>query len=117
MDKLIVDDLHLSYGANPILKGVSFELNAGEVVYLGDITPYSRRVDGKWIIGMAYTSHPEDARNALTAQPALLSALHTADIRNEATYGCYGQAMTAYAVPGAPALDPPTKPAETAAAH
>ncbi|WP_255214732.1 ABC transporter ATP-binding protein, partial [Burkholderia pseudomallei] len=34
MDKLIVDDLHLSYGANPILKGVSFELNAGEVVCL-----------------------------------------------------------------------------------
>ncbi|KGX09057.1 ABC transporter family protein [Burkholderia pseudomallei] len=34
MDKLIVDDLHLSYGANPILQGVSFELNAGEVVCL-----------------------------------------------------------------------------------
>ncbi|KUZ11188.1 lipase [Burkholderia diffusa] len=34
MDKLIVDDLHLSYGANPILKGVSFELKAGEVVCL-----------------------------------------------------------------------------------
>ena len=30
MDKLIVDDLHLSYGTNPILKGVSFELKAGE---------------------------------------------------------------------------------------
>ena len=34
MDKLIVDDLHLSYGTNPILKGVSFELKAGEVVCL-----------------------------------------------------------------------------------
>ncbi|KVF01035.1 ABC transporter ATP-binding protein [Burkholderia vietnamiensis] len=34
MDKLIVDDLHLSYGANPILNGVSFELKAGEVVCL-----------------------------------------------------------------------------------
>ncbi|AHE37347.1 lipase [Burkholderia pseudomallei] len=34
MDKLIVNDLHLSYGANPILQGVSFELNAGEVVCL-----------------------------------------------------------------------------------
>src|SRR6202165_529343 len=34
MDKLIVDNLFLSYGANPILKGVSFELKAGEVVCL-----------------------------------------------------------------------------------
>ncbi|WP_186047455.1 ABC transporter ATP-binding protein [Burkholderia gladioli] len=34
MDKLSVDDLHLSYGSNPILKGVSFELKAGEVVCL-----------------------------------------------------------------------------------
>jgi iron(III) transport system ATP-binding protein len=34
MDKLIVDNLHLSYGAHPILKGVSFELKAGEVVCL-----------------------------------------------------------------------------------
>ncbi|CAN0625878.1 Fe(3+) ions import ATP-binding protein FbpC [Burkholderia multivorans] len=34
MDKLTVDTLHLSYGANPILNGVSFELKAGEVVCL-----------------------------------------------------------------------------------
>jgi iron(III) transport system ATP-binding protein len=34
MDKLTVDNLFLSYGANPILKGVSFELKAGEVVCL-----------------------------------------------------------------------------------
>ena len=34
MDKLSVDNLHLSYGDNPILKGVSFELNPGEVVCL-----------------------------------------------------------------------------------
>lgn len=34
MDKLTVDNLVLSYGANPILKGVSFELKAGEVVCL-----------------------------------------------------------------------------------
>src|ERR1700744_2221985 len=34
MDKLSVDNLVLSYGANPILKGVSFELKAGEVVCL-----------------------------------------------------------------------------------
>ncbi|PHV09721.1 ABC transporter ATP-binding protein [Chitinimonas sp. BJB300] len=34
MTKLIVNDLHLQYGDNPILKGVSFELQPGEVVAL-----------------------------------------------------------------------------------
>ncbi len=34
MIKLDVSDLHLSYGANPILKGVSMQLNQGEVVSL-----------------------------------------------------------------------------------
>jgi iron(III) transport system ATP-binding protein len=33
-DKLAVDDLHLSYGDNPILKGVSMQLRQGEVVSL-----------------------------------------------------------------------------------
>ena len=33
-NKLRVDDLHLSYGDNPILKGVSMQLRAGEVVSL-----------------------------------------------------------------------------------
>ena len=34
MNKLVVDDLHLQYGDNPILKGVSLSLNPGEVVAL-----------------------------------------------------------------------------------
>ncbi|HEY6896071.1 MAG TPA: ABC transporter ATP-binding protein [Rhodocyclaceae bacterium] len=34
MIKLNVDDLHLSYGNNPILKGVSMQLSRGEVVSL-----------------------------------------------------------------------------------
>jgi iron(III) transport system ATP-binding protein len=34
MDKLSVENLCLSYGGNPILNGVSFELKAGEVVSL-----------------------------------------------------------------------------------
>jgi len=34
MNKLVVDDLHLQYGDNPILKGVSLTLNPGEVVAL-----------------------------------------------------------------------------------
>ena len=34
MNKLVVDDLHLKYGDNPILKGVSLTLSPGEVVAL-----------------------------------------------------------------------------------
>src|SRR4051812_12310790 len=34
MAELTVDDLHLAYGDNPILKGVSMTLNRGEVVSL-----------------------------------------------------------------------------------
>jgi ABC-type Fe3+ transport system permease subunit len=34
MTKLAVDDLHLSYGTNAILKGVSMQLGEGEVVSL-----------------------------------------------------------------------------------
>src|SRR3982751_2181211 len=34
MNKLVVEDLHLSYGSNPILKGVSMTLQPGEVVAL-----------------------------------------------------------------------------------
>ena len=33
-DQLVVEDLHLQYGDNPILKGVSMTLNPGEVVAL-----------------------------------------------------------------------------------
>src|SRR5436305_12170142 len=33
-DQLVVEDLHLQYGSNPILKGVSLTLNPGEVVAL-----------------------------------------------------------------------------------
>ena len=32
--QLVVEDLHLSYGTNPILKGVSMTLHPGEVVAL-----------------------------------------------------------------------------------
>nr|WP_234412998.1 ABC transporter ATP-binding protein [Microvirgula aerodenitrificans] len=34
MTKLVVENLHLSYDAHPILNGVSFQLKAGEVVSL-----------------------------------------------------------------------------------
>jgi hypothetical protein len=51
---------------------------------------------------------------ALAGQPALAGALKAADIRNEATYSCAGQDMTAYKVPGAPALEPPPQEVATA---
>jgi iron(III) transport system ATP-binding protein len=34
MNKLVVENLHLQYGDNPILKGVSMTLSPGEVVAL-----------------------------------------------------------------------------------
>lgn len=34
MIELAVDDLHLTYGDNPVLKGVSMNLKRGEVVSL-----------------------------------------------------------------------------------
>ena len=34
VNKLVVENLHLQYGDNPILKGVSMALNPGEVVAL-----------------------------------------------------------------------------------
>ncbi len=34
MIELAVDDLHLTYGDNPVLKGVSMQLKRGEVVSL-----------------------------------------------------------------------------------
>lgn len=90
------------------LKSVTFRVNAGETVYFGDITPYIsvRLVDGGQTPAMAYSSHFDDARAALAAQPALLAALKPADIRNEASFTCSAEIMTAYQVPGAPALPP-----------
>ena len=121
----------------------TFRVNEGEVVYFGDVTPYinvkvlNGNGEGKSLPGigpgsllvgsmvkamtagranaMAFSSHLEDARKALASQPALAGALKAADIRNEATYSCAGQDMTAYKVPGAPALEP-TAPQEAAAA-
>ncbi len=117
----------------------TFRVNEGEVVYFGDVTPYlnvkvlNAGAEGKSLpaLGpgsllagsmvksmtagrtnaMAYSSNVEDARKALANQAALAGALKAADIRNEATYSCAGQDMTAYKVPGAPSLGP-AAPAE-----
>lgn len=86
----------------------AFHVGAGEVVYFGDLTPYPnvKLVDGTSTAAMAWSSHPDAAKAALAKQAALAAALKPAELANEATYGCAGLAMTAYAVPGAPALPP-----------
>ena len=107
----------------------TFRVKPGEVVYFGDITPYimvkllqadtmSQPAAAAGGLGgalvkmatagranaMAYSSNLEDARRALADQPLLAAALKSADLRNQATYSCSAQTMTAYIVPGAPAL-------------
>jgi hypothetical protein len=96
----------------------TFSVAAGDVVYFGDLTPYTnvRLVTGDKTTAMAYSSHPEDAQKALAKQPDLLAKFKVAAIRNEATYGCYGQMMTAYLIPGIAALEAPPPPATDAAA-
>jgi hypothetical protein len=96
----------------------TFRVNEGEVVYFGDVTPYINveLVDGRKVMAMAYSADAEAARKAVEGQPALAPAFRAAALRNEATYSCVGQEMTAYAVPGAPALPAPApQPEETAA--
>jgi len=87
----------------------TFHVGAGEIVYFGDLTPYPRvkLVDGTSTEAMAWSTHPDAAKAALAGkQAALAAALKPAALSNEATYGCAAVTMTAYAVPGAPALPP-----------
>lgn len=123
----------------------TFRVNAGEVVYFGDVTPYilvkmlrtegaskPPTAGGAFLGGavikamtagrgsaMAYSSHPDNARAALSGQPELAAAFKPADIRNGADYACIGQTMTAYQVPGAATLSPPAaaSPTQTAASQ
>lgn len=83
-----------------------FHVGAGEAVYFGDMTPYPsvRLVDGTRTAAMAYGAHFNEAREALKSQPAL-AALKPADLK-QSTYGCAGQLMAAYVVPGASELPP-----------
>jgi iron(III) transport system ATP-binding protein len=62
MDKLIVDNLHLSYGANPILNGVSLELKAGEVVCLLGASGSGKTTLLRAVAGL---EQPSDGRIAL----------------------------------------------------
>jgi hypothetical protein len=116
---IVTEGDYVLFGAAPASNGMlvntfclgapTFHVKAGEVAYFGDFTPYSnvKLTDGSRTMAMAYSSHAEDAEAALAKQPALAGMVHAAELRNEATYACAGQAMLAYAVPGAQALEAP----------
>ena len=85
----------------------SFEVKEGEVVYFGDLTPYMAvpGAEGKKLLAVPYSQDAEGALALLAAkQPTLAAAFKPAAVENDATWGCIGQTMTAYRVPGAPAM-------------
>jgi hypothetical protein len=94
----------------------SFEVKEGEVVYFGDLTPYMAvpGAEGKKLLAIPYSQDADGARALLAAkQPTLAAAFKPAAVENDATWGCIGQTMTAYRVPGAPAMAAASGPATT----
>jgi hypothetical protein len=84
----------------------SFEVKEGEVVYFGDLTPYMGvpGPSGSKLLAIPYSRDPETARTLLASrQPAMAAAFKPAELENGATWGCVGQAMTAYRVAAAAA--------------
>ncbi|SAL63405.1 ABC transporter [Caballeronia terrestris] len=73
MDKLTVDNLFLSYGTNPILKGVSFELKAGEVVCLLGASGSGKTTLLRAVAGL---EQPSDGRISLDKQVFFDGAKH-----------------------------------------
>jgi hypothetical protein len=108
---------YVLYGATPgpggqvantfCLGAPTFSVKPGEVVYFGEFTPYMnvKLVDGGRTFAMAYSSHADEAQHFLANHAELAPAFRPAELRNEATYGCAGQSMMAYAVPGVPAIE------------
>lgn len=111
---------YVLYGASPgpggmvmnsfCFNSITLRVNAGEVVYFGDITPYigARTAAGGTYFGMPHSWHPEEAKAALAGQPALQAAFRAGELKGGASYSCSGQFMTAYDLPGLPRLPPLT---------
>jgi hypothetical protein len=108
---------YVLYGGTPGVKQLmstfcfgspTFSVRPGEVVYFGDITPYTgaKLADGRKVQAMAYSANAEAAKAAIATHKALAAAFRPAELRNQATYSCAGQAMMRYVVPGAPELEP-----------
>jgi len=97
----------------------TFQLAAGEILYLGDFIPYNgaRLSDGSTGLGIGYANHIEDARKVLaTKQADMAAALKPADLRNGATYGCSAMIMTKWEIAGLPTIGPLSAAAAPAAA-
>lgn len=95
----------------------TFHVAAGQVVYVGDFTPYVRvpLSTGERLSTMAYGSHIEDARRTLAAsQPALAQALMPATLRNGATFSCAAVTMDRWDIAGLETLAPPSAPSAVA---
>jgi hypothetical protein len=60
--------------------------------------------DGSRTNAMAWSDYAEDARAAMSKQPALSAGFRPADLRNAAHYRCFGIEMNAYYIPGKPNL-------------
>ena len=85
-----------------------FEVAPGAVTYIGDyqMLALEKMADGERRNAMRYSAELDGARTALAAEyPALAGALALWSPRNGSTYRCEGDEFTAYAVPGAPAIE------------
>jgi hypothetical protein len=93
----------------------TFHVGEGEVAYLGDFVPYmdARMSSGARLNAIAWTAHPEDARQVLSdRQGVLASALKPATLRNRATFACSAITMDRWDLPEVEALpDPEPQPA------
>lgn len=104
-----------------------FTVKAGEIAYLTDILPVNmKKPDGKRVIEVGLVRDATAARAGLaTFQPALAERLSEAQLKNRATFSCFGTSMTRSDYPGVADVwtaSPPkaegdaTKPAAPAAA-
>lgn len=82
----------------------TFHVEPGEVVYLGDFTPYDgvKLIDGNKFVGLGHAMHLDDARRTLSGQqPQAAAAIRPAQWSNNATYSCAGIVMTRWDIDGA----------------